>query len=386
MMPTSLYLHVPFCAHICSYCAFNTYANIDDLQEPTVQAMAAELHAIGQSRPNLPVHTVFFGGGTPSVLTPHQFRHILQTISSSFVMAEDAEITVEANPNDLDLEYCAALRGLGVNRLSIGVQSANAYELQLFDRQHDYPAAIHALENARAAGFDNISVDLIYGTPGQTIQDWEHSLQSILTRRPEHISLYALELKGGTRLTRDVHAGRIALPDDDLAADMYDLATELFAAAGLQQYEISNWCLPSYESRHNRQYWLNDDYLGVGPGAHGYANGLRYTVVRLPQRYIARMNAAASSYMYPRSPATARAVRVDRETEIQETIMMGLRLVQEGILRERFERRFGVDLVVLKAQVIERYTDLGLLEVLNDRVRFTREGRFLSNRVIADLI
>ena len=122
MMPTSLYLHVPFCAHICSYCAFNTYANIDDLQEPTVQAMAAELHAIGQSRPNLPVHTVFFGGGTPSVLTPHQFRHILQTISSSFVMAEDAEITVEANPNDLDLEYCAALRGLGVKRLSIGVQ------------------------------------------------------------------------------------------------------------------------------------------------------------------------------------------------------------------------------------------------------------------------
>lgn len=386
MTPTSVYLHIPFCAHICSYCAFNTYADLGDLQEPTVQAIAAEVRSIGQSRPDLLVHTIFFGGGTPSALTPQQFSHIFDAINSSFVLAEDAEITVEANPNDLNREYCAALHQMGVNRLSVGVQSANAHELRLFDRQHDYPAAVEALENARYAGFDNISVDLIYGTPGQTLEDWERSLRSVLTLRPEHISLYALELKGGTRLTRDVRSGLIAPLDDDLAADMYDLATELFAAAGLQQYEISNWCLPRYESRHNRQYWLNEDYLGIGPGAHGYANGLRYTVIRLPQRYIARMNDAAASYSYPRSPATARAVRVDRETEMQETIMMGLRLVQEGILRERFKRRFGADLVDLKATVIKRYTDLGLLEVLDDRVRFTREGRFLSNRVIADLI
>ncbi|MCU0513684.1 MAG: radical SAM family heme chaperone HemW [Anaerolineae bacterium] len=383
----SLYLHIPFCKTMCTYCAFNTYTGMEDSIAPFVQALKTEIRTLADSQPGLPVGTIFFGGGTPSLLTPEQFATLLLTIQQGFTVAADAEISLEANPNDLTQPYLAALRQTGLNRLSIGMQSASAAELHLFNRRHDVPMVVAAMQAARAAGFASVNLDLIYGTPGQSLADWEATLQQALALQPEHISLYGLELKGGTPMTRDVQAGRLPAPDDDLAADMYDLATTRLAAGGLQQYEISNWCRPGYEARHNLQYWRNLPYAGLGPGAHGYAGGIRYTVIRLPGRYMAALEAApAQRYPFPRTPATAKAVRVSRKTEISETIMMGLRLTREGIQRATFQERFGVDLAALHGPTLERFVRHGLLEMDDHVIRLTQAGRLVSNMVIRELI
>lgn len=386
--PVSVYLHIPFCATKCTYCAFNTYVNLDALIDPFVDALNREIAIVGASQPGLPVGTIFFGGGTPSLLTPEQFERILAALRASFAVAADAEITLEANPNDLNRDYLSALRRSGLNRISIGMQSANENELQLFRRRHDNDAVVRAVSAARAGGFDNLNLDLIYGFPHQTLESWRTSLLQMLTLHPEHVSLYALGLEEGTPLKAWVERGRLPEPDDDLAADMYDLATDLLAGHGYAQYEISNWSLPGYQCRHNLQYWHNDEYVGVGPGAHGFAGGVRYATILSPQRYIKALSEAdmTAAYDYPWTPATAEAVQVDREAEISETLIMGMRLTTEGIPRAGFNQRFGVDLVELYADVIQRYEQGGLLHVDAERVRLTDAGRMLSNLVLREFV
>ena len=381
--PLSLYLHVPFCSTRCTYCAFNTYTDMEMLIPAFVDALCHEIAIIGGPRR---VATIFFGGGTPGLLAPRQFERIISAIRDHFDVSNEAEITLEANPNDLDRDYLARLRAAGLNRLSIGMQSAIASELALFDRRHDHKMVVSAVEAAREAGFTNVSLDLIYSIPQQTLANWRTSLQEALALQPDHLSLYALGLEGGTPLKADVDSGHLPVPDGDLAADMYDLATSTLAAAGYDQYEISNWARPGYESRHNLQYWRNLPYAGLGPGAHGFAAGLRYSTVLGPQKYIRLLQEADGPYTFPRTPVTARAVPVDRDTEIAETLMMGLRLTQEGIQRQRFEARFGVDLVDYHRQVIDRFVDLGMLYVDEHVVRLTEEARFLSNAVIREFI
>ncbi len=384
---SSLYLHVPFCSLKCSYCAFNTYANIEHLIPAFVDALIAELQMVSASRPGIVLHTVFFGGGTPTLLTPGQFERILNAVHDGFHVLPNAEITAEANPDDLTLGYTAALRQLGINRLSIGMQSSSAADLKLFARQHTYETVVKAVEFARAAGFDNLNLDLMYGIPQQTLSGWATTLRAMLTLAPAHVSLYALGLEEGTPLKNWVDTGHLPAPDDDLAADMYDLATTMLADAGFEQYEISNWSQPGRACLHNLQYWYNDDYIGVGPGAHGFAGGVRYATILKPLEYIrVLMNPPSQSYLFPRTPATEQAHEVTREDEIAETLMMTLRLTRDGVQRATFRRRFGIDLLDLHSHTINKYTQLGLLEVTGEWVRLTARGRLLSNAVFRDLI
>src|SRR5260221_1442068 len=249
----SLYLHIPFCDVRCTYCAFNIYTKAQALIPAYVAAMCHELEGLGQSTAE-PIETVYFGGGTPSLLAPEQVGRIMQTCRRAFAIAPTADITLEANPESIDTGYLEQLRNIGVNRLSIGMQSAQADELRLFARQHDADAVPHAVQAARSAGFDNVSLDLIYGAPHQTLDSWRGSGEASFELAPEHLSLYALILEPGTALVRSIERGWLPVPDDDLAADMYELADELVSAAGLAQYEISTCARPRAMCQHNLHY------------------------------------------------------------------------------------------------------------------------------------
>ncbi|MBC8098328.1 MAG: radical SAM family heme chaperone HemW [Armatimonadetes bacterium] len=388
--PLALYLHIPFCTTKCTYCAFNTYIKLEALVPAFVDALMTELHLLADSTPTrLPVHTVFFGGGTPTLLTPDQLGCILDVVRARFDLAATAEITTEANPNDLDEAYLRALRAVGFNRISLGMQTTNPDELRLYARRHDYDTVLRVVPQARHAGFDNLNLDLMYGAPRQTLATWETTLNATIALRPEHISLYALGLEDGTPLKDWVEQGSVPTPDDDLAADMYELATALLGAAGYTQYEISNWALPGRECQHNLQYWRNLPYAGVGPGAHGYAGGVRYATLLAPARYIHAVQTAAlqdTRYTFPHTPATVDAVTVDREAEIAETLMMGLRLTHEGIVRATFAARFGVDFVDLHEATLRKYEGYGLLTIDDTRVCLTERGRLLSNMIFRELV
>jgi oxygen-independent coproporphyrinogen III oxidase len=374
----SLYLHIPFCRTRCTYCAFNTYTDRDALIPAYVDALCREIRWLGQGEP---VHTVYFGGGTPSLLMPAQIGQILTEIHQKFMLLPDSEITLEANPGTVDQSYWDALRETGVNRLSMGMQTASAGELALFARDHTLEDVFYSMEAARRAGFKNISLDLIYGVPNQTLENWRNSIEQALSMRPNHLSAYALGLEAGTELTRQVRHGELPEPDDDMAADMYDLATKMLASAGMEQYEISNWALPDQASRHNIQYWRNLPYLGLGAGAHGYIAGHRTVNVMRPEVYIERLNSQNQALEYPRTAAIQSIEEVTRDQEIFETLMMGLRLLKEGIRRQDFETRFGESLDNLYGREIRRLQTQKLLYEVDDTLYLTHEARLLSNRV-----
>ncbi len=383
----SIYLHIPFCRTMCSYCAFNTYTGIENIIPAFVDALAKEIRYTAKSNPRKAVGTIFFGGGTPTLLSSLQYESLFSALSDSFDILPDAEITLESNPDDLTVEYLQNLRNVGFNRISMGMQTANPAELKLFNREHSTQQVIDAVKNAQSVGFDNISMDLIFGAPHQTLETWRETLRQVIDLDIQNVSAYNLILEGNTPLKDAVDTGELPEPDDDLAADMYDLMTDMLAKANFEQYEISNWAKPGYESRHNIQYWYNAPYLGLGPGAHGFANGVRYIVMRSPQKYIDAMNASQSTILpFPETPAVSKAIKVSREDDMQETILMGMRLTGEGISRKRFKTRFGEDIVKLKEEAIEKHIGYGLLEVTDDYIRLTKEGRFLSNAVIRDLI
>ena len=346
--PLSIYLHIPFCSVRCSYCAFNTYTDLAHLMGDYVDALCRELDYAGRAAPPRPAHTVYFGGGTPSLLSPAHFAQIMRQLHESFDLARDAEISLEANPDDLSLDYLRQLRALGFNRISIGMQSANARILQLFERQHDVKTVGEAVRNARQAGFDNLNLDVIFGSPYETLADWRETVSAVLDYAPDHISMYGLELKGGTALRQQVDDGLLPRPDDDDFADMYEYAAEALAGRGYAQYEISNWCRPGAECRHNLQYWRNLDYIGLGAGAHGFANGARYSTITAPARYIAALaDAQTCQRPFPLTPAVAKHAQVTPADDLYETLMMSLRLTREGICRASFAKRFGQDIAAL---------------------------------------
>ncbi len=377
----ALYLHIPFCRHRCSYCDFNTYTSVGDLKGEYTAALCREIEQVGQlAGGKRPCHTIFFGGGTPSLMPPAMMGQILQTIRRHFALTDDAEITMEANPGTVDRDYLTAVHNLGVNRLSFGVQSAIASELALLEREHDFPAVIAAVADARAAGFDNFSLDLIYGVPGQTLASWEQSLRAVLDFQPSHLSLYCLTIEPGTPMNRWLGNGRIQPPDPDFAADQYELAAKILAEHGLGHYEISNWALPGQECRHNLVYWRNQEYLGLGAGAHGSANGYRYEIVKQPRVYIRRMEGKVDG-PFPLSAATAAHHVVDQAEAMSDTIITQLRLLQEGLDLTAFQARFGQSLDDAFDGTMSQLVEWGLLVVGNGRVRLTHKGRFLSNQV-----
>jgi oxygen-independent coproporphyrinogen III oxidase len=385
--PLSLYLHIPFCRHRCSYCDFNTYTSLNALRPLYAAALAREIRQVGQAAPHYrpPAHTVFFGGGTPSLLAPQELAEILAAVRESFTLAPDAEISLEANPGTISEAYLATARDLGINRLSFGVQSAVATELALLEREHDFVAVEAAVSAAHTAGLDDFNFDLIYGVPGQSLASWHESLRAALALQPSHLSLYCLTIEPGTPMQRWLQNGRIQPPDPDLAADQYELACELLAAHGFVHYEISNWALPGHECRHNLTYWRNQEYLGLGAGAHGHAAGYRYHVVKQPRVYLRRLEGLAEDH-YPWSAAVAEKHAVSHEEAISDTVITQLRLLQEGLDLAAFAGQFGRDFFHYHNGVADELMAAGLLHVQNNRLLLTEGGRFLSNQVFYRLL
>lgn len=372
----SIYLHIPFCRARCSYCAFNIYTDRFALVTPYIEALCREIRLLGHGEA---VHSLYLGGGTPSLLTVDQLERILMMLRQHFEVLPQAEVTLEANPRGVDEAYFRALHDLGVNRLSLGMQSALADELALYARDHTLEDMANAFYAARRAGFRNISLDLIYGAPKQRLEDWEATLDAALAFAPEHFSLYALQLESGTELTRRVKHAELPAPDDDLMADMYDLALEKLA--GYEHYEISSLGKAGCASLHNLQYWRNLSYLGLGAGAHGYVGGCRTVNVMRPERYIERLGTQTAPLDYPRTAATQSLERISRQDEMFETVMLGLRLLKEGLSRTAFEQRFGVSLVDAYGEVIAQLKQQGLIIETEDKLLLSRSAYFISNRV-----
>jgi oxygen-independent coproporphyrinogen-3 oxidase len=392
MQPTSLYIHFPFCTHRCAYCDFNTYAGQESKIPAYIDALCREIRWTGTvSGDRLPVHTIFLGGGTPSLLEPRQMESILAACQDGFSLQTDPEISMEANPGTVSMESLAGMRATGVNRISFGMQSAHPDDLRLLERQHDTFDVIHAVEWARHAGFDSLSLDLIFGLPFQTLQRWQDTLETAIGLQPDHLSLYALTIEHGTPFQGWLRHGLVPLPDDDLAADMYDYASERLTAAGFRQYEISNWARVKNGSlaacKHNLQYWRNLPYLGFGAGAHGFHSGYRLINVAAIPAYIERCQIAPVE-SFPIGPATIQASPIDRWTEIQETMMVGLRLTDEGIQSNEFHRRFGWSLTSLFGPDIEDLIQKGLLEWAGDGgiLRLAPRGRLLGNAVFRQFV
>jgi oxygen-independent coproporphyrinogen-3 oxidase len=282
-MEFGVYVHVPFCARRCDYCDFATWTDRSHLMDSYCAAMVTDLERRSAAGHTRPATSVFFGGGTPSLLPAPLLVRVLDAIGR----APGAEVTVECNPDAVDPDLLATYREHGVNRLSFGVQSLVPHVLEGLGRTHDPAAVSRALGWARAAGFDNCNLDLIYGGPGESVDDWRRTLEGIVALAPEHVSAYALTVEAGTPLDRSIAAGERPAPDDDDQADKYELADEVLGGAGLGWYEISNWARPGRECRHNRLYWSQGEYLGIGCAAHGHTGGRRWWNVRTPDRYIA---------------------------------------------------------------------------------------------------
>jgi oxygen-independent coproporphyrinogen-3 oxidase len=394
MQPLSFYLHIPFCTHRCGYCDFNTYAGLEALMPAYVDALIKEAELFAQSAPERQtVHTVFFGGGTPSLLPPDDIGRILAVLRAVLDVTEDAEISLEANPGTLTLDKLRGLRDAGVNRLSFGVQSASPEELRLLEREHDFSDVIHAVQWARQAGFDNLNLDWIFGLPGQSLASWQRNMELAISLGPEHLSLYALSIEHGTPFKELSSRGLLPSLDDDLAADMYEHAAIALKDAGYLQYEISNWAKAGPDGeplacRHNLQYWRNLPYVGLGAGAHGFVGGHRTANVLGPAAYIKRLKTGKAGE-YPRTSATASIEPIDARREMGDMMMMGLRLIEEGVSRDDFASRFGQPIEDIYADEIESLSTRGLLEVLNgdkDVLRLTERGRLLGNQVFSEFV
>jgi oxygen-independent coproporphyrinogen-3 oxidase len=379
-----LYVHVPFCTAKCHYCDFNSYAGLDRLFGSYVEAVCREVRELPQRLPpdlagapppvgELAAATINFGGGTPSLLEPAALARVLAAIRARFRVAPDAEVSLEANPGTVAESRLAALRELGVNRLSFGVQTFDRELLADLGRIHSADQAVQARHAARAAGFENVNLDFIYGLPNQTLSVWGETVDRALELRPEHLSLYALTVEPGTLFFRRHEQGDLPLPDEDLVADMYELASERLEAAGYRQYEISNWSLGQrFQCQHNLGYWRNREYLGVGPGAHSWFGRVRYVDLPSPVQWAKAIAAGGSP--------VASAERVPIEVELGETLMLGLRLT-EGIDFDDVSRRFGIEARARFAAVVDETRSLGLTEWDGPRLRLTRRARLLGNEV-----
>jgi putative oxygen-independent coproporphyrinogen III oxidase len=377
--PFAFYVHVPFCRVRCGYCDFNTYT-AQELGGGASQATYAETAAreVALARRVLgdvdrPVETVFLGGGTPTLLPARDLGLVLRAIGDEFGFAPDVEVTTEANPDSVDLAYLSELRETGYTRLSFGMQSAVPSVLQVLDRTHDPERVPRAVEWARQAGFDQVSLDLIYGTPGESLDHWRTSIEAALACEPDHVSAYALIVEDGTALARRVRRGELPMPDDDDLADKYLLADELLAAHGLHWYEVSNWSRDeASRCRHNLLYWKGADWWGVGPGAHSHVGGVRWWNVKHPSAYTQRIGAE-------QSPAHGREV-LSAEDQRVERVLLELRLA-DGLPQDVLDAP--------GAAAVPRLVSSGLLTAAaldGAPLVLTTRGRLLADAVVRDLL
>ncbi|MCC6497388.1 MAG: coproporphyrinogen III oxidase [Propionibacteriaceae bacterium] len=374
--PLSLYVHVPFCAVRCGYCDFNTYTAAElgaapgSSQDAYLAAARAELDLARRVLPGAPrLQSVFFGGGTPTMLPAAELAGLLGAVRERFPLATGAEVTTEANPESVDRGYLDTLVAAGFNRLSLGMQSARPGVLAVLDRRHTPGRVQQVVGWAREAGFDSVSLDLIYGSPTETLADWDASLAAAIALQPDHVSAYSLIVEPGTRLAARIGRGELPGIDEDAQADCYQLAESVLVAAGYTAYEVSNWSRPGHESRHNLAYWLGHDWWGIGPGAHSHVNGVRWWNLRHPRAYSSRLAGGDS-------PAQAREVLTPEERRT-ERVLLELRLGS------------GLPVEVLTASELRRVpaaVAAGLVTETGRRLRLTLAGRLLADAVIRDLL
>ncbi len=374
MATLGLYVHIPFCSAICNYCNFNRGLFDADLKTRYVVALQQEIRARADGDK---ADTIFFGGGTPSLLEPNEIAAIIETCRSGFALADDAEITIEANPETITNEKLAGFREAGVNRLSFGVQSFRDEELQRLSRLHSASRARDAYEMARSAGFDNVSVDLMMWLPGQSVADWLASVDGLIGLGPDHASLYLLEIYPNAPLRDAMARGRWIVAAEDDAAEMYLQAMDRLDRAGYEQYEISNVARAGRESRHNVKYWTDGEWLGLGCGAHSTRKGVREKNVASTSEYISIV-AAGGQLAVERRPLTDQA-------RVEEALFMGLRLTR-GLDLAAIESRYQTDVWRLYGSELQPFVDQGLLIYDGAHLSLTRSGMLLANEVMAVFI
>jgi len=377
-----IYVHIPFCLARCTYCGFASSIFDPDRVRRYVDLLVREIKlASADCRatqiPERRFDTIYFGGGTPSLLHPQYVRRLVEALRSHFNFDTDVEITLEINPATTDATCLRLMRDAGVNRASLGLQSLVDDELVPMGRTHTARDALAAFAEIRSAGFDNVSVDLIAGFPGQTIQSVTASMRSVIALRPEHVSIYLLEVKDGSRLALQIERGEVPPPDDDLAAGMYEEICNLAATHGFEHYEIANFALPGRRSRHNLKYWQDRDYFGLGMAAHGFIGGTRYA----NHEQFANYERAIDREELPR----ASVARLSAETRLRDALIMGLRLV-EGIDPAAVGAKYGVDVLSFVRSAAGDLEDAGLLVVGDDRIVLTPRGRLLSNMVFTRFV
>ena len=375
-----IYIHVPFCVRKCSYCSFYSVAGQGKWFDQYVAAVHAQIKQAAQSRwsRERKVESIFFGGGTPTVLDPEQLVFLLQQCGLRFgCQHEEIEISVEVNPATIDYDGLVRLRRGGFNRISIGVQSLNDLELKRLGRLHTVDDALHTVAMARKAGFYNLSMDLMYGLPGQGVAGWQQTLDRALAVAPDHLSIYELTLEQGTPFFVRAGQGELDLPDEDEVLAMMDHTCRTLEQSGLQRYEISNYARPGHECRHNVNYWNNGSYFGFGPGAVTCKSGRRTTTLADVKQFCERMQ-------------SGQLVCVDEEEltpeeRFRETVIMGLRMTR-GVSLNALEKRFGINLITYYGATLDQLMRQQLLEVQQGRLRLTDRGLLLANTVMAELV
>jgi len=376
MTAAGLYVHIPFCSSRCSYCDFATGLYEGQLAERYVAALVEELRS--SRRSGARVDTIYFGGGTPSLLSPAQLERILATLFQQFEIDPESEVTLEINPGSVTIEKLEAFRSLGINRASFGAQTFDDRELAKLGRSHTAEDALKTFADLRRAGFTNVSFDLIAGLPGQTLAGWQRNIKQALELNPEHLSFYLLEVHSGTPLAEHIRRGLQPVPDEDLAGVMYEWMLEQASATGYEHYEISNLCRADFHSRHNVKYWTGEPYFGFGCSAHSYDGRMRrWSNHRDVLKYVEMIESGESAVVEEQELS---------QTDVRaEALFLGMRMMR-GVDVRRYRESFGVDLCEAHAADIDRFRKAGLVEFEGDLIRLTRTGALLSNEVFAAFV
>ncbi|HIA31680.1 MAG TPA: radical SAM family heme chaperone HemW [Nitrospinaceae bacterium] len=376
--PLGLYIHIPYCIHKCGYCDFNSHPIKQDEMDHYIDALVVEMKHYAKIYTNTNIiKTIFLGGGTPTTLNPFQLERILKECVNEFTIASNAEITIEANPATVGIELMKSIRTMGYNRISIGVQSFDKAELKLLDRAHG-PKEIHStVDCARKAGFDNLSLDLMFAVPNQSLSSWENNLNKALEKNPEHLSTYNLTIEQGTAFSKLQSNGKLIMPDDDHQLELYKKTIERLTKKGFHHYEISNFAHRGKECKHNITYWENKNTLGLGAGASSYMNGTRFKNINLPAHYIRQVK--------EKKIAVEHSETLELRQAMGETIMLGLRLLQ-GISIHQFEKRFQISFINLFRNIISALKEKELVIIEKDYLRLSQKGLFWADSVTLEFI
>lgn len=371
-IPLELYVHIPFCVRKCQYCDFLSGPSDEETKDRYIEALLKEIRAAEHTE-DYEIVSVFIGGGTPSALKAEAIASIMRTLQEQFFFCEDTEVTIEANPGTVDLEKLTIYRNVGINRLSLGLQSTDAEELKLLGRIHSYEEFLKSYEWAREAGFSNINIDLMFAIPGQTGEAWRQHLYQVAELNPEHISAYSLIIEEGTPFAEQ----NLDLPDEDTEYQMYEDTAEILERYGYRQYEISNYAKQGYMCRHNAGYWQRREYLGFGLGASSLYGGMRFSNTHQMQEYLKES----------RNPDQIRkdVTVLSRNEQIEEFMFLGLRMT-EGISEKKFEENFDVRLMDVYGDILQKYEETGFMEHIETKWRLTRKGIHVSNHILADFL